>query len=281
MKKDILKEFVSENRDDFDDQEPGSDVLGKIQARLGLEPSVVVPRAKVLRFPYWWAAAAAIIVVIIGSVVFFPQHNTGELPIAKTAEPTSVKPGLPAGKKDSMGTVPLMATAAPVPERKKPVVRKPVRTGTEKNAGAYIGATIEMAASNTTTDDWQKALQSESSSTRLAAVLACGKSSAALSGSDLERLTYTMNNDENSNVRLAALEVLKKQGNPTAVEPLILQSVARQDDPVVQMELLASLSSDEATKIKQQLLAITQNPTNIDAVRNQAYAALLRSESNF
>ena len=138
-----------------------------------------------------------------------------------------------------------------------------------------------LLASGTKANDWRKELQSESSSARLAAVLASGKKEALLSSGDLQTLFNTMNNDENSNVRLAALEVLKKQENRETVKNLILQSVAKQDDPVVQMELLASLSSGEATRVKQQLLDITQNPINIDAVRNEAYAALLRSKANF
>ncbi|WP_300603808.1 HEAT repeat domain-containing protein [Niabella sp.] len=280
MKKDILKEFVSENRDDFDDQEPGSDVLRKIQAQLGLEPSVAAPRKKVVRLQYWWAAAA-IIVVIIGIAVLFQPHKIIETPIAATTPPASEAPAIPLDKKDSIASGSSMVAGVAHPEQKKAVIKKRRKMATEKNINAGMDAQTEIAASDNTANDWRSALQNESSSTRLAAILASGKGNVVLSNNDLQTLSNTMNNDENSNVRLAALEVLKKQENQAVVKDLLLQSVARQDDPVVQMELLASLSSDQATKVKQKLLDITQNPITIDAVRNQAYAALLRSASNF
>ncbi|MCH5686237.1 hypothetical protein LWM68_19435 [Niabella sp. W65] len=58
----------------------------------------------------------------------------------------------------------------------------------------------------------------------------------------MQTLSYAMNNDPNSNVRLAVLELLQKQESRMEVEHLLLESVAQQDDPVVQIELLASLS---------------------------------------
>ncbi|MBZ4189423.1 HEAT repeat domain-containing protein [Niabella beijingensis] len=280
MKKDILKEFVSENRDDFDDQEPGLDVLSKIQSRLGMEQPVVAPRAKVRKLPYWWAAAA-LIVVVIGIAVFFPQQKTKEHSIVTTTAPAPLSPAVRADKKDSVTTLRSMVAGIADPQEKKTGVKKRQKIRDEKNVTASTGSKAETAASNIITNDWQTALQNESSSARLAAILATGKRNTLLSGSDLQTLSNTMNNDENSNVRLAALEVLKQQENREGVKNLILQSVAKQDDPVVQMELLASLSSDEATKVKQQLLDITQDPMNIDAVRNEAYAALLRSKTNF
>lgn len=279
MKKDILKEFVSENRDDFDDQEPGSDVLGKIRSRLGLEPPVAAPRATIIQFRYWWAAAA-IIAIIAGMAVLFQPETAIEHPVANEPDPGSVASPTHLEKKDAIASVPSEVAGIADPGQKSEVVKRR-RKMVEKNITPRMDSGAEAAVSHTVTDDWRKVLQNESSSARLAAVLASGKNNTSLSDSDLQVLFNTMNNDENGNVRLAALDVLKKQDNQVAVKNLILQSVAKQDDPVVQMELLASLSSDEATKVKQQLLDITQNPINIDAVRNEAYAALLRSKSNF
>jgi len=279
MKKDILKEFVSENRDAFDDQEPGADVLGKIQSRLGLEPAVVAPRARAIKLRYWWAAAA-IIVVTVGIAVLFQQRRTTDLPIAGRTEPGAIAPVIDGRKKDAAVTAPPVVAGIAEPGKNRAAVKRHRKTEKE-NLNARIDVETEIAASGTNAKDWRKALQNESSSARLAAVLASGKENGLLSDSDLQTLVNTMNNDENSNVRLAALDVLKKQENREAVKDWILQSVAKQDDPVVQMELLASLSSGEATTVKQQLLDITRDPMNMDGVRNEAYAALLRSKANF
>lgn len=278
MRKDILKEFVSENRNAFDDQEPGLDIFNKIQSKLGLQQPVAAPKTKVIGYQYWWAAAA-IILVIIGIAVLSQQNKTMEKSIAKKIKSNSIIPTNVIDKKDPAVAIQPTTTDIAKAEQKIPIIKEQNNI-VEKKQVVSIGSNSDILAGNTIINDWRKELQSASSSTRLAAVLSSGKESD-LSNDDLQALASTMDNDESSNVRLAALEILKKQENQEAAKHLILQSVARQDDPVVQMELLASLSPDEATKVKQDLLAITQNSTNIDAVRNQAYAALLSSKSDF
>lgn len=121
---------------------------------------------------------------------------------------------------------------------------------------------------------------SQSSSVRLAAILTADKADN-LNSSDLQLLAHVMNTDENSNVRLAALEVLDKRDAREDSKKLILDSVEKQNDPIVQMQLFTKLSPDEASTVKNELIAIAQNPRNIEAVRDQAYAALLRSKIIF
>lgn len=275
MKEDILKKFVDANRDQFDDQSPDAGILGKLQAQLGLQQAVDAPKpAKVIGLRYWWVAAATI-TAIIGVGVLLQQAPKADPPIANTRDIKAIAPAIPTSA-DSMSsssykdkaiaqTGPQATVVAPQANR----IREAQQVNTPV---AAVTTTPDLSTNN-----WQAGLQNESSSVRLAAVLTSGKSKT-LSDDDMKSLYFMMNNDENSNVRLAALEVLKKReqaGN------LILASVDKQDDPVVQMELLASLSPTQAAKVEQQLLDITQNPLTIDAVRNEAYAVLLRSNTNF
>ncbi|WP_447641402.1 MULTISPECIES: HEAT repeat domain-containing protein [Chitinophagaceae] len=282
MKKDILKDFVADNRSSFDEYEPGLDVLSKIQTQLEMVQPVAKKKSKVVSFRYWWAAAA-IVAAIVGVVLFSPKEknpdntvvvNNGSLDIPKQTVTSS---------KDTAGvTTHPAAMVAALSKNKKTITKPQPKVRNTNDRSVSVDSSSEMLASNTTvSDDWRQDLQNaRSSSTRLAAILAAGKEKE-LSNSDLQTLSNTMNNDESSNVRLAALDVLKKQGSQASVKDLILQSITKQDDPIVQMELLSMLSPDEATKVKSQLLDITQNPMSIDAVRSQAYAALLRSNSNF
>lgn len=285
MKKDILKEFVADNRNSFDEYEPSLDVLNKIRTQLELESSVVEPKAKVVSLRYWWAAAA-VLVLVVGSVVFFRQNKTTESPIASTDGVKKNNSNIVAPKQKAPSTVVPTQQMATTIERKNstqhstrkstPSILEKMESSTDKDSS------VQLLASNTIVEnDWRKDLEStNSSSVRLAAVLASGKKDD-LSIDDLHTLANTMNNDESSNVRLAALDVLNKQQNRSEVKDLVLQSIAKQDDPIVQMELLSTLSPEEASKVKNQLVDITQNPMSIEAVRNQAYAALLRSKSNF
>ncbi len=275
MKEDILKKFVDANRDQFDDQSPDADILGKLQAQLGLQPAADTPKpAKVIGLRYWWVAAATI-TAIIGVGVLLQRAPKADRPIASTGKIKEIAPAIPTPA-DSMSNSSYMdkATAKTEPQA---TVAAPQANRIREVQQVNTPVAGETTTPALATDKWQAGLQNESSSVRLAAVLASGKSTT-LSDDDMKSLYFTMNNDESSNVRLAALEVLKKRekaGN------LILASVDKQDDPVVQMELLASLSPAQAVKVEQQLLEITQNPLTIDAVRNEAYAVLLRSNTNF
>lgn len=276
MQKDRLKDFVTENRQAFDDQEPGPDVLQKIHARLGVEPVVEKATAKTIAFRYWWAAAA-VVVLLAGAALFLTPPRQEEQLIAREAitESPAAKTGADT-ENDVQASVATTNNHIPAPVPKQSSIPERVH-----HKSAMEAPVAPQSVAHKTATNWRASLEQENFSDRLAAVLASGKENTVLSNSDLKALAHTMNYDENSNVRLAALEVLMKQEPRKEVQKLILESVGRQDDPVVQLDLLASLSPDEATTVKQQLFDIAQNPTNIEAVRSQAYAALLRSTSQF
>ncbi len=275
MKKDILKEFVDENRDQFDDQWPGAEILDKLHSRLGFHPTVTPAKpAKLIRIRYWWVAAA-VIIATTGIGILLQQSQAPEPAIAHTTNPQTPTFPAPADKAISMSDSPTARVAGTTQKKQQSFTAQGVRT-----ASAFQPANNGTAPNTPPTpaaDNWQAGLQNESSSVRLAAVLASGKSKT-LTDDDLKSLYFTLNNDNNSNVRLAALEVLQKREQ---ARNLILAAVDKQDDPVVQMELLSSLSPAQAVKVEQQLLDITQNPLTIDAVRNEAYAVLLRSNTHF
>ncbi len=275
MKGDILKKFVDENRDEFDDQLPDPDILAQLQARLGIQPIAAAPKpAKLVKLGYWWAAAA-VIAVIIGTTMVLQQNTTTAPTLANTKDNEAPSRATPA-KNEYLKHSPSIKTAMAAAEPTQAIVKQPIRQAlTQTHFKAHRKSETKSIPHEA--DDWQADLENESSSIRLAAVLASGKNKN-LSDNELKTLYNILNNDENSNVRLAALEVLKKRER---AGKLILSSVNQQDDPVIQMELLASLSPTQALKVAPQLLGITQNPLTIDAVRNEAYAVLLKTNTNF
>jgi uncharacterized membrane-anchored protein YhcB (DUF1043 family) len=71
-------------------------------------------------------------------------------------------------------------------------------------------------------------------------------------------LTYTINNDDNVNVRLAAAEALFNYRNEVAVKRALIHSLGRQDDPMMQITLinmLVKLKAKGAIPAMQQMLA--------------------------
>lgn len=273
MKKDNLREFVSANRDSFDDQQPGADILAKLNARLKSEHAVA-PKPKIIRFQYWWAAAMLIIGIAYFTVF---ENNTSDK--NTTAHKNEVKRKAHGVVTDQKALEPVQhseSVALTEPGKKKPIKTRQTRINV--NSSAHPERSVP--GSNVVAVDWAEDLKSESSSTRLSAILKLGERNSLLPDRDLRILFTTMNSDASSNVRLAVLEVLKKYETLPLVEDFILQSVAKQDDPVVQMELLSSLSLDEAVKIKKQLLDLSQDPNHIDLVREQAYVVLFQSNIN-
>lgn len=271
MKKDNLKEFVFAHRDSFDDQQPTSDVLGKIQAKIQSQ-QVSAPQVKIIKFQYWRVAA----ILLIGIFCFyvFEQNRKSEGGIAQTKSSKRAIPSMEIHKQDTRSTQLAVAAAESGPKKAVKAIQ------TRMNVSPAIDPEIKIPENKLMANDWVEALQSESSSTRLSAILDLGKRNALLSDSDLQRLFTTINKDESSNVRLAVLEVLKKHDNQPLVRDFILQSVIKQDDPVIQIELLSSLSPNEALQIKQQLLKLSQDSNHIDLVRDEVYAVLLRSNIN-
>lgn len=79
-------------------------------------------------------------------------------------------------------------------------------------------------------------------------------------------LIKTLNNDENVNVRLAALEALKPYGNQSEVRQALIRSIASQDSPLVQIalaDLMASLQEKSSVPEFDKLLQDNRTPGEV------------------
>ena len=79
-------------------------------------------------------------------------------------------------------------------------------------------------------------------------------------------LLQTLNNDENVNVRLAALEALKPYVQDSFVRAELIRSIVRQESPLVQValaELMAALQEKSSVKELQKILRDEQTPADI------------------
>lgn len=89
-------------------------------------------------------------------------------------------------------------------------------------------------------------------------------------------LVKTMNEDANSNVRLAALEALGKFSNEAQVRESLIQSLSIQKDPVVQIALIQLLVTMKEKGVVQQLEQMTKDARTMKAVKDEAYAGILK-----
>ncbi len=89
-------------------------------------------------------------------------------------------------------------------------------------------------------------------------------------------LVKTMNEDANSNVRLAALEALGKFSNEAQVRESLVQSLSIQKDPVVQIALIQLLVTMKEKGVVKQLEQMTKDARTMKAVKDEAYAGILK-----
>lgn len=85
-----------------------------------------------------------------------------------------------------------------------------------------------------------------------------------------------MYNDPSTNVRLAALEALAKFSNQPKVKDGLIKSLAKQKDPMVQITLIQLLVDMKEKAVIQELERISRDKEVLKAVKDEAYAGILR-----
>ena len=89
-------------------------------------------------------------------------------------------------------------------------------------------------------------------------------------------LVNSMNEDQNTNVRLAALEALSKFHHETAVRSVLIQSLSVQKDPVVQIALIQLLVQMKEKSVVKALEQIADDPGTLKAVKDEAYSGIMK-----
>ncbi len=89
-------------------------------------------------------------------------------------------------------------------------------------------------------------------------------------------LVKTMNEDANTNVRLAALEALAKFHEQAHVRKALILSLSLQKDPVVQIALIQLLVQMKEKDAVKGLEEIIDNAETMEAVKDEAYSGLLK-----
>ncbi|WP_431295147.1 HEAT repeat domain-containing protein [Pedobacter sp. P26] len=126
-------------------------------------------------------------------------------------------------------------------------------------------------------DEYAALKDSSSASLRLLAILKIEKSNR-INNHMLDMLSKTLNHDGNTNVRLAALNVLQKYSTDKYASSLLISSLNKQDDPMVQLGLVSFLGKMKNAEIGEKLYALANNPETFAAVRDEAYSALLNQD---
>lgn len=92
----------------------------------------------------------------------------------------------------------------------------------------------------------------------------------------VKALVKTMNQDANTNVRLAALEALSRFQHEPAVRSALISSLDSQNDPVVQIALIQLLVKMKEKGVVNELERIINDSTSIKPVKDEAYSGILK-----
>ncbi|HTF17951.1 MAG TPA: HEAT repeat domain-containing protein [Chryseolinea sp.] len=108
-------------------------------------------------------------------------------------------------------------------------------------------------------------LEKESATERLKAVSLTQDMDQA-SRAVTNALLQTLNNDENLNVRLAALDALRPYSQQSEVREALIRSISKQDSPLVQValaELMAALQAKSSVKELQKIMRDKTMPSEV------------------
>lgn len=260
---DQIKDFVEQHREEFDHLDaPAFDLDRFKRSRVEAVPEKV-KKISFLSRSKWLVAASLVIVAATAWLFFYQQEQTvingvpknvsaglQPKPVEKT-NPVSVKEILPMEKST-------VVTVANVAVKEPEKINKRLQFADNKHA--------------------YKALKdSSSASTRLLAILEIEKTNK-VDKNTLDMLAQTLNHDGNTNVRLAALGVLQKYSGDKHASSLLISSLNRQDDPIVQLGLVSFLGKMKRPEIGEKLYILANNPETFAAVRDEAYTILLNQE---
>lgn len=92
----------------------------------------------------------------------------------------------------------------------------------------------------------------------------------------VKALARRMNEDPNTNVRLAALDALSKFRQEPGVRKILIDALSTQKDPMVQIALIQLMVDMKETGIVNDLQRIVDDEGSMKAVKDEAYSGLLK-----
>jgi len=278
--KDSLKKYIQDHRDEFDTLEAPEEMFDKIMSRFNETAVSEEKTVPLFSWKKWSVAASVAIIFSVGLYAFWNQNEGEKTRIAvheKLKENGSIADVL--NQKNDLETVKI-----------ETVIEQNRGKAFTKNNSDYSRKIVETKSlaqnnnlENESNFDEVKALElinnQHSASSRLRGIDLL-KSFSASDEKIINILSEKALSDENTNVRLAAVEALSVHIENTEVSKNIRQIFLNQDDPIVQKELIAILTEKNPSQLNREVNAklkeLTLDPTTAVFVKDEAYAVLMR-----
>jgi len=280
--KDSLKKYIQDHREEFDTLEVPEETFDKIMSRLNESGNSVEKTIPLFSLKKLTAAASVAIIFSIGSYTLLNQKES-EKPVFVIQEKT---------QKEDEDFVDILnqknELEVAIIETTKQESTSKVFAKNNSNHSKRIAETKSLVQNNNSEnkdDDFENAKAIElmanqySASSRLEGISLI-KNFSPSDEKLISILSEKALSDENTNVRLAAVEALSEHIENPAISKNIRQVFLRQDDPVVQKELIAILAEKRSSKLNREVSAklteLTLDPTTAVFVKDEAYAVLMK-----
>ena len=272
---DKLKKYIDKNRADFDNKEPSAELWKRIQTNIPQQPKVLVPQKK-WNIGYWSIAASALILVRIG--LYFMQNDHS---VSVTKEQIVVKQKTEKVKQKKQ--------INSVPEKLEDKKSNQIEVVTHNKKIEIKETVLPIKEEKTIVEHTDNSeilsllSDQQSTSNRINGIAKLGEFST-LNSEEKEWLTALALKDQNTIVRLNAIEVLSSKLAKTTASDEMTKIFMEQDNPMVQMELIGIIAHLNNDTLDQQLIKklqeIVLDPKTMPFVKDEAYAVLLKKENN-
>ncbi len=269
-----LEKFIQDNRDRFDQKVPDPIVLERILETMkdsGAKETrgIVVP----FRVLYWAVACFILISCGLAFLAIQKQPGANTNLVEKRITEQRMKT-IDAEPEKSTGS-PELTTTEVVKRRsvdevdKDLTVRKRTLLTEWKARSSNSNKQVVFAALN----------NMDSPASRITAVTGAFK--LRNTGNDVvDALVETLNNDPSANVRLAALDGLAQFYRDSYVRKLLINSLKKQQDPVLQIALIELLTRMRESGILTELDKLINDDNTMKAVKDCAYSSIFRLQSS-
>ncbi|WP_312082989.1 HEAT repeat domain-containing protein [Epilithonimonas hominis] len=275
--KDSLKKYINDHRDEFDNLEVPDELFDNIMSKLDSSTPSVEKKRSIFLLKTWAIAASVAVILSLGIFNLWQEKE-----IDKTAIATKQTQK----KEDEV----LTDTSIVQEESETSIIENKIQKNTAKvlannssdspkqsivNQNSILNYNIENDKVNAI-----ELMNNEFSASSRLQGIALVKRFSDYDSKIIELLSEKAISDENTNVRLAAVSALEIQHQNPAVTERIQQIFVQQNDPMVQKELISFLaekpSSELSPEVNTKLLALAQDPTTVDFVKDEAYAVLMK-----
>ena len=271
---DPLKKYIDNNREAFDNKMPSGELWSKIQANISQENKMEeAPKRSII---HYWSIAASALVVVSAGLYFMLNQPTDNVKNGTINQEIVQQSVLPKTKE--------LKTEKIVPTKSEEEVSTPKMIVSTKNnqveKKAQNNVTIEKSNIKASKSIFLNALNDEESTSNRIDAIAKLSEYKTLDRNDLELLKQKALHDNNTIVRLNAIEILAQKTPKETVSEELTQVFLQQDDPMVQMELIAIIGKMDNNKMVPQLTKKLQemvlDPQTKPFVKDEAYAVLLK-----